>query len=240
VHNPNVTGELIVRVSERVGNVDGLVQRPRDARWLLVLAHGAGAGMRHPFMERVANELASEGIATLRFQFPYMQHKRGRPDPPAVLIATVRAAIAAAADAAPDLPLLAGGKSLGGRMTSHVFAEAPPPEASEVITRVRGLVFFGFPLHPPGKPDTKRAQLLERSKVPMLFLQGTRDAFADLSLMRPLCAKLEPLATLHIIDSADHSFHVLKSSGRTDADVLRDLVQTTASWAASLAGVTPG
>jgi predicted alpha/beta-hydrolase family hydrolase len=164
-----------------------------------------------------------------------MQQSGRRPDPPAVLTATVRAAIEAAADAAPDLPLLVGGKSLGGRMTSQMLSEAPRAAPIDAVMPVRGMVFFGFPLHPPGRPDTKRAEHLERVAVPMLFLQGTRDTLADLTLLRPLCAKLAPRATLHIVDTADHSFHVLKRSGTTDADVLRELARTTASWADSLA-----
>jgi predicted alpha/beta-hydrolase family hydrolase len=168
-----------------------------------------------------------------------------RPDPQSVLTATVRAAIAAAAEAAPDLPLLAGGKSLGGRMTSHVFAESEVslvaarsskavPGAPDAEARVRGLVFFGFPLHAPGRPGAKRAEHLQRVSVPMLFLQGTRDTLADLSLMQPLCASLGARARLHVMDGADHGFHVLKRSGKTDAEVVHELAATTASWADSL------
>lgn len=226
------TRELTVRVSESVGDVAALLQRPRDARWLLMLAHGAGAGMRHAFMETLARELADVGVATLRYQFPYMQQGRPSPSPQAVLIATVRAAIAAAAAAASDLPLLAGGKSLGGRMTSQAVVD-PQDDASEAVARVRGLVFFGFPLHAPGKPSATRADHLHRVALPMLFLQGTRDTLADLSLLRPMCAKLGPCATLHVVDTADHSFHVLKRSGTTDAEVLRELARTTAAWADS-------
>lgn len=228
------TTELTVRVSERVGDVAALMLRPRGARWLLVLAHGAGAEMRHLFMEGVAQELAAVGLATFRYQFPYMQHGGRRPDPPAVLTDTVRAAIAAAAEAEPELPLLAGGKSLGGRMTSHALTDAPRAGTADAIRRVRGIVFFGFPLHPPGRPSTKRAEHLDGVPVPMLFLQGTRDTLADVNLMRTVCEKLASRATLHIVDTADHSFHVLKRSGTTDADVLRDLARTTASWADSL------
>jgi uncharacterized protein len=229
-----MTRELTVHVSAAAGTVAALLLRPHNARWLLVLAHGAGAGMHHAFMEGLALELANCRIATLRYQFPYMQQGRGRPDPPAVLTATVRAAIAAAADAAPDLPIVAGGKSLGGRMTSYVLSELPHP-AVDVTRRVRGLVFFGFPLHPPGRPATTRAEHLEQVDVPMLFLQGTRDTLADLTFLRPLCAKLTPRATLHILDTADHSFHVLKRSGTTDAKALRELATAVASWADSLA-----
>ena len=229
--------ERTMHVSDTVGAVPVVIRCPADARWLLVLAHGAGAGMHHPFMESLAHELAAAGVATFRYQFPYIAHGRRRPDPPAVLAATVRAAIAIAADARPDLPLLAGGKSLGGRMTSLVLSEELAD--SDAARRVRGLVFFGFPLHPPGRADTKRAEHLKRVPVPMLFLQGTRDTLGDLSLLQPLCADLGPRATLHVIDTADHSFHVLKRSGNTDAEALRELAQTTASWADSLdVGVT--
>lgn len=210
------------------GEVSALLLRPAKARWLLVLAHGAGAGMSHPFMANLAEELASVGVATLRYQFPYMEERRRVPDAPAVLTATVRAAVRAAAKAAPGLPLLAGGKSMGGRMTSQAAAEHSMDGAMD---GVRGLVFFGFPLHPPGRPGTKRADHLAKVTAPMLFLQGTRDTFADLTLLRPVCAKLGSRATLHIIETADHSFHVLKSSGRTDGEVLRELVETVVSWA---------
>ena len=230
-----MTSELTLRVSEAAGDVAALLLRPREARWLLVLAHGAGAGMRHAFMESLACELAAADVATLRYQFPYMEQRRGRPDPPAVLMAAVRTALAAAAEAAPDLPLLAGGKSLGGRMTSQALSEPPHAGTTEATMRVRGLIFFGFPLHPPGRPGTTRAEHLDRVAMPMLFLQGTRDTLADLTFLRPLCTKLAPRATLHIVDTADHSFHVLKRSGRTDADVLRELARTAASWADSLA-----
>ncbi len=206
------------------GEVSALLCRPAKARRLLVLAHGAGAGMSHPFMEKLASELAGVGVATLRYQFPYMEQKRRVPDASAVLTATVVAAVHAAAEAAPGLPLLAGGKSMGGRMTSQAAAERP-------LDGVRGLVFFGFPLHPPKRPGTKRADHLAKVTVPMLFLQGTRDALAELKLLRPVCAKLGSRAMLHVIETADHSFHVLKSSGRSDVDVLRELAETTASWA---------
>lgn len=218
---------------ESAGDVGALLLRPDDAKWLLVLAHGAGAGMRHPFMESLTKELAACRVATLRYQFPYMQRGRGRPDAPAVLTATVRAAVTAASDAALELPLLAGGKSLGGRMTSLAFSEEPPVSIAGAA-RVRGLVFFGFPLHQPGRPGTQRADHLARVSVPMLFLQGTRDTLADLALLRPVCAALGSRATLHVVDTGDHSFHVLKRSGKTDAEVLRDVARTVASWADSL------
>lgn len=179
--------------------------------------------------------LNSEGVATLRYQFPYMQQQRRRPDSPKVLLATVRAAIVSAAEAAPGLALLAGGKSLGGRMTSHLLSEPPQPGASGGIPRVRGLVFYGFPLHAPGRPSAKRAEHLDQVTVPMLFHQGTRDTLADLTLMRSVCSRLGPRVSLHAIDTADHSFHVLKRSGTTDAQVLQELARTTASWADTLA-----
>ena len=189
-----------------------------------MLAHGAGAGMSHPFLEKLAGELAGVGVATLRYQFPYMEARRRAPDAPAVLTATVAAAVRAAVDVAPGLPLLAGGKSMGGRMTSQAAAQRP-------LNGVRGLVFFGFPLHPPNQPGTKRADHLAKVAIPMLFLQGTRDTLADLKLLRPVCTKLGSRATLHVVETADHSFHVLKRSGRSDAEALRELAEKTASWA---------
>src|SRR5713101_6949999 len=208
------------------GGVSALLLLPGEPRLMLVLAHGAGAGMTHPFLASLAAELAAVGVATLRYQFPYMEQRRRVPDPPAVLTATVRAAVRTAAELAPRLPLIAGGKSMGGRMTSQAAAQQP-------LDGVQGLIFFGFPLHPPNRPGTKRADHLAKVTIPMLFLQGTRDTFADLKLLRPICAKLGERATLHVIESADHSFHVLKSSKRTDADVLRELAETTVSWAVS-------
>jgi predicted alpha/beta-hydrolase family hydrolase len=206
------------------GEVTALLLRPSDARRLLVLAHGAGAGMRHPFLETLAGELAAAGVATLRYQFPYMEHRRRVPDSQAVLKTAVREAVSAAERAAPDLPLLAGGKSMGGRMTSLAAAQEP-------LADVGGLVFFGFPLHPPGRPGTERAEHLREVESPMLFLQGTRDTFAGLDLLRPVCAGLRERASLHLVDTADHSFHVLKRSGKTDAEVLRELAQAVSAWA---------
>src|SRR5947199_9343968 len=199
---------MIASADVRVGDVSGLWLRPDGARVLYVLAHGAGAGMRHPFLESIAQGLAERSIATLRYQFLYMERRARRPDPPAVAAATVRAAVAEAARVAPGLPLIAGGKSFGGRMTSTAQAEAPLPG-------VRGLVFFGFPLHPPGRPDDKRAEHLAQVRIPMLFLQGDRDEFADLKLLRPVVQRLGERATLHLVEVRDHSFHVLKRSGRT-------------------------
>jgi predicted alpha/beta-hydrolase family hydrolase len=205
------------------GQVSALLSRPVKARRLLVLAHGAGAGMNHPFMQSLVDQLANVAMATFRYQFPYMEQHRRVPDGPAVLTATVVAAVRVAAEAAPGLPLLAGGKSMGGRMTSQAAAQHP-------LDGVQGLVFFGFPLHPPNRPGTKRADHLAKVTTPMLFLQGTRDTLADLSLLRPICAKLGSRATLHVIETADHSFHMLKRSGRTDAEVLQELAETVASW----------
>ncbi len=205
------------------GQVSAVFSRPAKARGLLVLAHGAGAGMDHPFLEALSGELNSAGIATFRFQFPYMEKHRRIPDPPAVLTGAVRAAVRKAKDLAPGLPLFAGGKSMGGRMTSMAAAEQP-------LENVQGLIFFCFPLHPPNRPGTKRAGHLARVTVPMLFLQGTRDAFAELELLRPVCARLGSRATLRAMEGADHSFHVLKSLGKSDAEVLRDSVENVVSW----------
>ena len=220
-------GERLRFTVEGAGEVSAILTRPANARWLLVLAHGAGAGMTHPFLEKLARELAAAGVATFRYQFPYMEQRRRVPDSPSVAAATVAGAVRAAAEAAPGLPLFAGGKSFGGRMSSQAASQG-------LLDGVSGLVFFGFPLHPPNKPGTKRAEHLASVKVPMLFLQGTRDTLADLKLLRPICNDLGLLATLHIIETADHSFHMLKSSGKNDADVLRELAQTTASWAENL------
>ena len=205
--------------------VSALWLRPAQANLLVVLAHGAGAGMDHPFLENLAMELAAVGVATLRYQFPYVEQRRRVADPPEVLTAVVRAAVIKATEVAPDLPVLAGGKSMGGRMTSQAAAGTPPE-----FQNVKGLVFFGFPLHPPCRPGTKRAEHLAQVALPMLFLQGTRDKLADLNLLRPICANLGNRATLREIETADHSFHVLKSSGRTDAAVLRELAQSVSTW----------
>src|ERR1041385_7970169 len=221
------TGDkLRVAVPEN-GEVSALLVRPPTERWLLVLGHGAGAGMAHPFLERLASALAEVGVATLRYQFPYMEERRRIPDNPDLLAATVAAAVRAARETAPKLPLLAGGKSMGGRMTSQAAAQG-------LLAPVKGLVFFGFPLPPPNRPGTKRAEHLAKVSVPMLFLQGTRDTLADLTLLLPVCQKLGSRATLHIIPEADHSFHVLKKTGKTDAEAMTELAQTTAEWANKL------
>ncbi len=203
--------------------VSGLLQTPARARACYVLAHGAGAGMNHPFLAAVAAELALRGIATLRYQFPYMERGGKRPDPPPLAHATVRAAVAAARGALPDLPLIAGGKSFGGRMTSQAQAKAPLPG-------VRGLAFLGFPLHPAGKPSQDRAKHLFDVQIPMLFLQGTRDTLAALDRLEPLCQSLGRRATLKLFPDADHSFHVPARSGRTDAQVRNDVLDALAAW----------
>lgn len=217
--------EMRFVASRSAGEVGALLMLPEDATRLFVFAHGAGAGMRHAFMEAFALRLAARRVATFRYEFPYMEKRTARPDPRPVLFAAVRAAVAAAAQAAPGLPLLAGGKSMGGRMTSMAAAEEP-------LAGVSGIVFVGFPLHPAGAPSTERGEHLARVGVPMLFLQGTRDALADLDLLRPITDGLGARATVHVIDGADHSFHVLKRSGRTDSDVLDELASTVSDWGA--------
>jgi predicted alpha/beta-hydrolase family hydrolase len=203
--------------------VSALLQRPRAASACLVLAHGAGAGMAHPFMAVIAHALAVRGIATLRYQFPYMERGGGRPDAPALCHATVRAAVLAAGKLAPKLALVAGGKSFGGRMTSQAQAESSLPG-------VRGLVFLGFPLHPANRPSDERAAHLLQVRIPMLFLQGTRDALADLTLIERLTGRLGKLATLRVLPDADHSFHVLVRSGRTDEQVRSELLDSLTGW----------
>jgi predicted alpha/beta-hydrolase family hydrolase len=217
------------QASRSSGEVSAIFDRPERARWLYVFGHGAGAGMRHGFMERASAALGAEGIATFRYQFPYTEKGLRRPDPQPILLATVRAAVAEAHGAAGDLPLLAGGKSMGGRMTSIASAAEP-------LEGVRGLVFFGFPLHPPGKPGTDRSEHLDRVPVPMLFLAGTRDKLANLDLMKPLAERLGERATLHIVEEADHSFAVPKRAGRDLDDVLFELARTTSEWAGRLEG----
>jgi predicted alpha/beta-hydrolase family hydrolase len=212
---------------ERAGAVSALLLRPSQARAAYVFAHGAGAGMTHASMEAIAIGLAARGIATLRYQFPYMEKGSKRPDPPATAHATVRAAVAEAARQCPDLPLFAGGKSFGGRMTSQA-------QAIEPLAGVRGLVFFAFPLHPAGKPSSARATHLAEIKIPMLFLQGTRDALAELKLLEPVIKQLESMATLHLVKEADHSFHVLARSGRNDREVMNEVLDRFAAWVDSV------
>jgi len=205
------------------GEVSALLVMPAKPTALYVLAHGAGAGMRHPFMEAIAHRLAARGVGTLRYQFPYMEQGGRRPDPEPVAVATVRAAVAAGRAAAGGLPLIAGGKSFGGRMTSRAAAAAP-------LEGVAGLVFLGFPLHPTGRPGTSRADHLDQVQLPMLFLQGTRDTLADLGLLRPVLERVGRRATLEVIEHADHSFHVLKRSGRTDDQALDQLAAAVSAW----------
>jgi hypothetical protein len=204
-------------------HVSGLFNQPLKSRACFVFAPGAGAGIRHSFMEAVATGLGERGIATLRYQFPYMEKGSSRPDPPAVCHKTVRAAIEDARQRAPNLPLIAGGKSFGGRMTSQAQAATPLPGVS-------GLAFIGFPLHPAKKPAAERAEHLKDVKIPMLFLQGTRDELADMGLLAPLVKKLGSNATLAKIEAADHSFHVLARSGRNDREVLEELLDQFVAW----------
>jgi predicted alpha/beta-hydrolase family hydrolase len=214
--------------SAKAGRVSGLLRAPRGARALLVLAHGAGAGMHHHFMEDAADKLAARGVATLRYQFPYMEKGIKRPDNETLLTATVRAAVAAAREHAPGLPLFAGGKSMGGRMTSIAAANEP-------LEGVRGLVFFGFPLHAAGRPAAERGKHLFNIKAPMLFLQGSRDTLADMRFLEPVCKGLGQRAELFVVEGGDHSFHMLKSSGRSDEAVLDEVVIKAASWMLGLA-----
>jgi len=219
----SVAAERVTISGEDGIKVSGLLQAPSRARACYVLAHGAGAGMDHPFMRSVAAELDQRGIATLRYQFPYMEQRAKRPDVPQVAQATVRAAAAAALRLLPGLPLVAGGKSFGGRMTSQAQAKAPLPG-------VRGLAFLGFPLHPAGRPSQDRAQHLFDVQIPVLFLQGTRDALASLDQLEPVCRALGARTTLRLFADADHSFHVPARSGRTDAQVRGDLLDALAAW----------
>ncbi len=209
------------------GEVSAILMRPENARWLLVLGHGAGSGMRHSFMEALAQQLAQNDIATFRYQFPYIEQGKKSPNPLPILMKTVRSAVATASEMAGDLPLMAGGKSLGGRMTSSTAAKAPLPG-------VKGIIFFGFPLHAPGRSSNDRAAHLYDVHLPMLFLQGTRDKLADLEFLRPVCEKLGKQATLHTIEWADHGFHVPKKSGRTDEEVIEELGKTAGEWVAKL------
>lgn len=220
--------ELRFRATDSVGDVGAVLTLPDAARSLLVFGHGAGAGMNHPFMEAAANALAAAGIGTFRYQFPYMEQGKRAPSPQPILRKTVRSAVAAAREQADDdLPLLAGGKSMGGRMTSLAAAEDP-------LLGVSGLVFFGFPLHAAGKPGVERGAHLTEVTVPVLFLQGTRDRLADLALLEPVVADLGARATLHRVEGADHGFHVRKRDGRTDDEVIGELARAVSAWQASL------
>lgn len=224
---PRQNARPVTIAVDNAHRVSGLLTLPAQAYAAYVLAHGAGAGMTHPFMASVATGLAERGIAALRYQFPYMEARSKRPDPPALAQATVRSAVAEAARLLPALPLIAGGKSFGGRMTSQAQATAPLPG-------VRGLAFLGFPLHPAGKPSDQRAAHLLDVQVPMLFVQGTRDTLAELSLLRSSVQRLGARASLRLFEDADHSFHVPAHSGRTDADVMREMLDALAAWIKSV------
>lgn len=208
------------------GDVSAILNRPEGATSLYVFGHGAGAGMRHRFMEGAAERLAERDIATFRYHFPYMEAGRKGPNPAPILVKTVRSAVAEAARLAPDLPIFAGGKSMGGRMTSTAASQ-------EELPGVLGLAFFGFPLHAPGRDSSERGDHLGDVGLPMLFLQGTRDKLANLDLLTPLLDGVEPKPTLHVVDDADHGFHVPKRSGRTDDEVLDELCDTLAGWISS-------
>ena len=215
--------EIHFVVSETTGVMSGLLLKPEHAVSLLVFAHGAGAGMRHRFIEDLSQKLAGLGVATMRYQFPYMEKRVKRPDSESVLIATVQAALIAAEKYSDGLPIFAGGKSMGGRMTSLTLAKAP-------TDKLHGLIFFGFPLHAPGTPSAERGKHLADVQVPMLFIQGSRDALADLKLLKPLCAQLDGRAELFVVEGGDHSLHMAKRSGRTDDEVLDEVAAKTSSW----------
>jgi predicted alpha/beta-hydrolase family hydrolase len=215
------------QLSIEIAKVSALLNRPSQARACFVFAHGAGAGMTHAFMEAVADGLCERGVATLRYQFPYMEKGSKRPDAPAVAHAAVRAAVAEAARRCKGLPLIAGGKSFGGRMTSQAQAATP-------LEGVHGLAFFGFPLHPAGKPSSDRAKHLGDIRIPMLFLQGSRDSLAELSLLEPVVKSLKRLASLHVVKDADHSFHVPARSGRKDSEVMNEILDAFANWVGAI------
>lgn len=216
-----------INVSEKYGDVSGILMLPDEAKCFLLLAHGAGAGMTHSFMERMAQNLADLHIATLRYNFPYTEKNSKRPDPAPVLLQTVKAAYTAAQKYAKGLPVFAGGKSMGGRMTSTAVSKNLLPE-------VKGIIFFGFPLHAPGQPSNHRAEHLYQVQEPMLFLQGTKDKLADLNLLQPVIDTLKERATLYIVEGADHSFHLPKSAGKNDDDVLKELAGEVKKWISPL------
>src|SRR5262245_21957654 len=218
--------ELKFLATPEKGEVSALLLRPADANYLLVLGHGASTSMRHTTLQTIAERMADAGVATFRYNFPYMEYGKGR-DSQDVCTATVRSAIAAAHTAAPELPLLAGGHSFGGRMTSTAASESP-------LDGVRGLVFFAFPLHQPGKPETKRAEHLSSVTVPMLFLSGTRDELADMGLLQSVCKKLGERVTLHPLDTADHGFRTLKRSRKSEEDVFVEMARIAREWTSKL------
>lgn len=216
--------ELKFLATTSKGDVSALLMRPDDATHLLVLGHGASSNMRTLLLTKIAEHLAAQKIATFRYNFPYSENKRGR-DPNPVCMATIRSAVKAAREAAPDLPILAGGHSFSGRMTTTAQSEAP-------LDDVKGLVLFAFPLHPAGAPDTKRAEHLQNVSIPMLFLSGTRDALGELDLLEPTVQKLGERATLHLLETADHSFKILKRTRTSTEDVFDEMARVTAEWAA--------
>ena len=213
--------------TQEKGEVSSLLMRPDGANWLLVLGHGASTNMRHPTLQTISERLADTGIATFRYQFPYMERGGGGRESQTVALQTVRSAVAAAHEAASELSLLLGGHSYSGRMSSHAAADAP-------LEGVRGLVFFSFPLHPAGRPGTERADHLDNVTTPMLFLSGTRDKLAELNLLTPVCEKLGDKATLHILDTADHGFKVLKRSRKTAEDVFVEMARVVNTWIGKL------
>ena len=221
----NRTSELKFLATSSKGEVSALLMRPDGATHLLVLGHGASSNMRTPLLTTIAEHLAAQKIATFRYNFPYSENKRGR-DPNPVCVATIRSAVKAAQEAAPDLLVLAGGHSFSGRMTTTAASEAP-------LEGLKGIVLFAFPLHPPGAPDTKRADHLSNVTVPMLFLSGTRDQFSE-GLIGPVVESLGKRATLHLLDTADHSFKVLKRTRTSTEDVFDEAARVTAEWAAKL------
>jgi uncharacterized protein len=221
----NQTESSFVATPEK-GQVSALLMRPDDAKHLLVLGHGASSNMRTPMMQAIAEALARQGIATFRYNFPYSENGRGRDSNP-VCVKTIRSAVRAAHEAAPELPLLAGGHSFSGRMTTTAASEEP-------LEGVKGIVLFAFPLHPAGAPDTKRAEHLKLVTVPMLFLSGTRDALGELDLLKPTVKKLGKRATLHLLDTAEHSFKIQKTKRTSTEDVFDEMARVTAEWAVLL------
>ncbi|HVO73491.1 MAG TPA: alpha/beta family hydrolase [Ignavibacteriaceae bacterium] len=218
--------KLQFEASKSSGNVSAIIYEPREAKAVLVLAHGAGAGMNHPFMESLASKIAEKGIAVLRYNFAYIENKKRSPDPPNILMTAVKSAVLKAGELY-KLPVFAGGKSLGGRMTSNAASKNMLPE-------VKGIIFFGFPLHAPGKPSNERAEHLYNVNAPMLFIQGTRDKLAELSLLNPVIKKIGDKASIHIIEGADHSFHVPRSLGKSDEEVLDEIAGTAKEWISRL------
>lgn len=222
----NITS-IKINVSEKYGDVTGILILPDDAKYFFLLAHGAGAGITHSFMEKMALNLADLQIATLRYNFPYTERRSKRPDPVPVLLQTVKAGYAAAQNYAKGLPVFAGGKSMGGRMTSTAASKNLLPD-------VKGIIFFGFPLHAPGQPSNHRAEHLYQVRESMLFLQGSKDKLADLTLLQPVINTLKEKATLYVIEGADHSFHLPKSAGKTDEEVLKELAGEVKKWISDL------